>query len=116
METAKALIKYIRISPFKVRRISNEIINKRVPDVEAYLSVMTNKGALAIKKAVHSARTSYMAKNKDTDELDLIVSKILINQGPMLKRFHPIGRGRVGRILKRSCHIYVEVSKKEGAK
>ena len=112
METSKALTKYVRISQFKVRRIANELLNKSVLDAEAFLSVMTNKGALAIKKTIHSARSNYMSKNPNADEQNLIVKKILINQGSMLKRFHPIGRGRVGRILKRSCHIYVEVGEK----
>lgn len=116
METAKALEKYIRISQFKVRRMSNELLNMKVIDAESYLSVLTNKGAIHLKKAIHSARTNYMKKFPNTDEESIFISKILVNQGPMMKRFHPIGRGRVGRILKRSCHIYVEVSAKEGAK
>ncbi|MBN2546166.1 MAG: 50S ribosomal protein L22 [Spirochaetes bacterium] len=116
METASALEKYIRISQFKVRRISNELANKKVIDAESYLSVLPNKGALHLKKAIHSARTNYMKKFPNTDEENLYINKILVNQGAMMKRFHPIGRGRVGRILKRSCHIYVEVCEKEGAK
>ena len=42
---ASAKAKYIRISQFKVRRIANEIVNKNVLSAEAYLSVLTNKGA-----------------------------------------------------------------------
>ena len=46
---AKCVSKYIRISPFKIRRIANEVKGMNVPTAEAYLSVLTNKGAFALK-------------------------------------------------------------------
>lgn len=106
---AKASAKYIRISPYKVRRIANEIKNKRVVDAEAYLNFLTNKGAEALRKVIHSARSNYLLMNKNADEEALVISKILVNSGPQIKRYHPISRGRAGRILKRTCHIYVEL-------
>ena len=117
MLVATSKSKYVRISPFKVRRIANELKQKNVLEAESYLSVLSNKGALALKKVIHSARTNYMNINKNAEESNLIINKILIDQGSMLKRFHPIARGRVQRILKRTCHIFVEVvSKDEGVK
>ena len=109
--TAKA--KYIRISPYKVRRIANEIRNKRVVDVESYLGVLTNKGAIVLKKTIHSARTNLLSKDKNIDEESLIVTKVDIDAGPQMKRFHPISKGRAGKILKRTCHVTVEVGVKE---
>jgi large subunit ribosomal protein L22 len=114
MNIAYAKEKYLRISPLKVRRIAYQIVNKNVIDAEAYLSVMPNKGALALKKAIHSARTNYMRINQEADEADLIVSKILVDACSTFKRFRPVGRGRSARILKRNCQIYVEVSVKGG--
>lgn len=113
---ATALEKYIRISQFKVRRIANELVGKRVIDAEAYLSILSNKGAVPLKKAIHSARTNFMRAFPSSDEEKLYIKKILVNQGPMLKRYRPIGRGRAASILKRTCHIYVEVYQKEGDK
>jgi len=109
---SKAVGKYIRISPYKVRRIANEIRGKNVVEAEAYLQVMTNKGALAIKKVIHSARTNFLVRETE-DEENLIVSKILVDGGPMLKRAHPASRGRANRILKRTCHILVEIDVKK---
>ncbi|HOJ62879.1 MAG TPA: 50S ribosomal protein L22 [Spirochaetota bacterium] len=106
---AKASARYVRISPYKVRRIANEIKNKSVLDAEAYLAFLTNKGAEVLKKVIHSARSNYLQMNRNADEEKLIISKIMVNGGPQLKRYHPISRGRAGRILKRTCHIYVEV-------
>ena len=111
---AKASAKYIRISPFKVRRIANELRNKKVVEAEAYLGILTNKGALAIKKVLHSARTNFLQHDKNVDEENLIITKITINQGPTMKRYHPISRGRGAKILKRSCSINIEVSNLQG--
>lgn len=108
--------KYVRISEFKVRRIANELRGKGVLEAEASLTVMPNKGALALKKAIHSARTNYLQANSNVDEANLLITKILVNKGPMFKRYQPIARGRANRILKRTCHIYVEVSANEGVK
>ena len=111
-----AKAKYIRISPFKVRRIANEIVKKNVLEAEAYLSVLPNKGALALKKVVHSARTNFMTNNTEIDEENLIINKILIDSGATYKRYHPISRGRAQSILKRTCHIFVEVGAREEEK
>jgi large subunit ribosomal protein L22 len=111
---AKACGKYIRISPYKVRRIANELRNKLVVEAESYLGIMTNKGASAIKKVLHSARTNYLQQDKNADEQNLFISKISIDHGPTMKRFHPISRGRGAKILKRSCSINIEVSNLQG--
>jgi len=109
---SKAIAKYIRISPYKVRRIANELKNKNVVDAESYLSIMPNKGAHAIKKVLHSARTNFLQMDKNAAEENLYISKITIDHGPTMKRYHPISRGRGAKILKRSCSILVEVSNK----
>lgn len=108
-----AKAKYLRISPFKVRRIANEIVKKGVLEAEAYLSVLPNKGALALKKVIHSARTNFMSNNTEIDEENLIVNRILVDSGSTYKRYHPISRGRAQSILKRTCHIFVEVGPKK---
>lgn len=108
----KAITKYIRISPFKIRRIANELRGKSVPAAEAYLSVLTNKGAYVLKKTIHSARSNLLFSNKHIDEEQMYISKIMIDGGPVLKRYHPISKGRAAKILKRTSHITVEVSVK----
>lgn len=107
-----AKAKYIRISPFKIRRIANEVRGMDVPTAEAHLSVMTNKGAFALKKAIHSARSNLLFSNKNLDESKMFITKILVDGGPVLKRYHPISKGRASKILKRTSHITVEVSVK----
>ena len=77
---------------------------------------MPNKGAAALKKVVHSARTNFMNLNPNTEEENLKVKKVLVDSGSTMKRFHPISKGRAGKILKRTCRILVEVSTDEGDK
>jgi len=108
-----AKAKYIRISPYKVRRVANEVRSKKVVDAESYLSVLTNKGASLLKKVIHSARTNLMVKDRNIDEDNLFITKILIDGGPQMKRMQPVSKGRAGRILKRTCHVTVEVGVKE---
>lgn len=108
----KAVSKYIRISPFKIRRIANELRGMSAPTAEAYLSAMTNKGAFALKKVIHSARSNLLFINKNVDEEDIVITKILVDGGPTLKRYHPISKGRAAKILKRTSHITVEVGVK----
>lgn len=113
---AKAIAKYIRISPFKVRRIANELKKMDVVSAEAYLSVLPNKGAEILKKVIHSARTNYLLKNPNALEEELVIKKILVDGTTAYKRYHPIARGRVQPILKRTSRILVEVEEKEGDK
>jgi large subunit ribosomal protein L22 len=106
---AKAVEKFIRISPRKLRYVADAIRSKRVDDAVDLLTFTTKKAALIIKKAVQSA-TANATENHNMNEGDLVVEKIFINEGPILKRFRPRARGRATRIRKRTSHLTVIVS------
>ena len=114
---AKAVEKFIRISPRKLRYVADAIRTKRVDDAVDLLTFTTKKAALIIKKAVQSAAAN-ATENHKMNEDDLVVEKIFINEGPILKRFRPRARGRATRIRKRTSHLTVIVSdgKEEEAK
>ena len=114
---AKAVEKFIRISPRKLRYVADVIRTKRVDDAVDLLTFTTKKAALIIKKAVQSA-VANATENHKMNEDDLVVEKIFINEGPILKRFRPRARGRATRIRKRTSHLTVIVSdgKEEEAK
>ena len=114
---AKAVEKFIRISPRKLRYVADAIRAKRVNDAVDLLTFTTKKAALIIKKAVQSAAAN-ATENHKMNEDDLVVEKIFINEGPILKRFRPRARGRATRIRKRTSHLTVIVSdgKEEEAK
>lgn len=107
METS-AVAKYIRISPQKARLVADVIRGMNAEKALTTLRFMPKKGAKIIKKVLESA----VANANQIESLDvdtLYVKRILIDGGPMLKRFSPRAQGRATRILKRSSHITIVV-------
>ena len=108
---AKAVAKYIRISPRKAAQVADLVRGKSVGEAYAILKFTPNKGAAIIeqvlKSAVANAEHNY---NMDVDKL--YVSTIFVDQGPSLKRFKPRAMGRADGIMERTSHITVMVSEK----
>jgi len=103
---AKALAKYIRISPQKARLIADLVRGKKVDAAITALRFMPKKGARLLRKVIESAVAN--ASQNDAIDIDtLYVKTIQINGGPMLKRIRPRAMGRANRILKRTSHITV---------
>ena len=112
---SKAVAKYIGISPRKARMV---IDNIRGLDVDRAIDILefTNRAAAKeIKKVVQAARANIVSKNKDIkiDESRLYISEAYVDEGPTLKRFQPVSRGRAFRIRKRTCHISVHISERK---
>mgnify|MGYP001005155548 CR=1 FL=1 len=111
---AKAVAKYIRISPRKARQVMDLIRGKDVREALAILKFTPNKGAELIEKVLKSA-VSNAEHNYEMDVDSLVVSRCYVDEGPTLKRFKPRAMGRADAIRKRTSHITVIVSeKKEG--
>jgi len=106
---AKAVERYIRISPRKIRYIVDMVKSKPIEDVIDILSLTPKKAAAIVKKAVESA-VANATENHEMKEEDLFISKMVVNEGPVLKRFKPRARGRATRIRKRTAHLSVYVS------
>lgn len=102
----KAVAKYIRISPYKVRVVLDLIRGKNVNEAVAILDNVSKAGALPIKKVVLSAAAN-AEHNLQMNTTDLYVAECYADQGPTLKRMQPMGHGRGFRILKRTSHITV---------
>lgn len=111
---AKAVAKYIRISPRKARQVIDLIRGKNVKDAYAVLKFTPNKGAEVIEKVLKSA-VANAEHNYEMDVDSLVVSGCYVDQGPTLKRFKPRAMGRADLMRRRTSHITVVVSeKKEG--
>ena len=102
----RAVTKYVRISPTKVRFLVDAIKGKPVEAALNALKFMPMKAAGIVEKTLRSA-VANADQNTDIDVDNLVVSNILANQGPTLKRFRARARGRGSRILKRTSHITV---------
>lgn len=111
---AKAVAKYIRISPRKARQVVDLIRGKSVKEAIAILKFTPQRAATAIEKVVKSAAAN-AEHNYEMDKDALFVSQVYIDQGPTLKRFKPRAMGRADMMRRRTSHITVVVSeKKEG--
>ncbi len=115
---AKAVEKYIRMSPRKVKYVVDLVRNKTVEEAVDMLSLIPKRAAVFVRKAIQSASANATENFKDykVSIQDLFIKEIYVNEGPTLKRFKPRARGRADRILKRTSHITVFVSDGEGFK
>ncbi len=103
---AKAVVKYIRISPQKARLVIDMVRGKRVEEAERILTFTQKKAAGIVKKVLKSA-VANAAQNPNIDENILYVKEIFVGQGPSLKRWRARAQGRVASIKKRMSHITV---------
>jgi len=102
----KAIAKYIRISPRKIRLLMREIRGKKVEEALNILTFAPQKGAPILRKLVNSA-ISNASQRPDTDVDSLFIKHIFADEGPMLKRFRPRAMGRATRIRRRTSHLTI---------
>ena len=102
----RAVAKYIRISPQKVRLIIDVVKGKPVEAGLDLLKFMPQKAAGIIEKVIRSA-VANADQYPDIDVDSLVIRNIIADKGPSLKRFRARARGRGTRILKRTTHITV---------
>lgn len=105
MET-KAKLKYARITPRKMRRVTDLIKGKKAGDAMVNLQLLPHKGGKLVSKILKSAMANAEQK-KVADPEAMKVAKVLVDQGPTMKRMTPRSMGRADIIKKRTCHITV---------
>ncbi len=109
---AKAMAKYIRIAPRKVRIVMDLIRGKKVDDALAILKFTPKAASIIVYKVVASAAAN-AEHNFEMDRDKLFVAEVYADQGPTLKRVHPRSRGQAFRINKKTSHITVVVREKK---
>ncbi len=108
----KAVSRYLRISPQKVRMVIDAVKGQPVEAGLDRLRFMPNKAAKLIEKTLRSAMANAdQAYSLDVDRL--VISNVCADCGPTLKRFRARARGRGTRILKRTSHITVTLAEKK---
>lgn len=110
MET-KAVARYIRIAPRKVRLVVDLIRGKQVGEALAILKHTPKAASPVVEKLLNSAIAN-AENNNNLDPNGLVVQKVFVDQGPTLKRFRPRAMGRASRIHKRTSHITVVLNEK----
>ena len=103
---SRAVARYIRISPRKVRLIMDQIRGRKVEEALNLLSFAPQKGAFLLRKLISSA-VANAEQNFNMDVDNLYIKRIFADEGPTLKRFRPRAMGRATRIRKRTSHLTV---------
>ena len=105
----KAQAKYVRQSPYKVRRVLDLVRGLPVDEARSVLAFTDRRATEPISKVLRSA-VANAEHNHALDALDLVVAEAFADEGPTLKRFRPRARGRATRINKRTSHITIVVA------
>jgi len=112
--TVQAVAKFVRVSPRKARLVADHIRGRSVPEARTILAFTERAAAVDVEKVLRSAvanAESNPALHWNGD--DLVVHSVFVDEGPTLKRWRARARGRTSRIMKRTCHITVQVAQKE---
>ncbi|MDR3686374.1 MAG: 50S ribosomal protein L22 [Coriobacteriia bacterium] len=111
---AKAVARYVRVAPRKARLVVDLIRGKSIDDARAILRFSPRAAAEVVEKVLNSA-VANAERNLHLKSDDLIVGSTFVDEGPTLKRIQPRAMGRAFRINKRTSHITVVVTQREGA-
>jgi large subunit ribosomal protein L22 len=101
----RAIARYIRMSPYKVRRVLDQIRGRQYREALIILEFMPYKACDPVLKVLRSA-----VANAGLDPATLVVSQAFADGGPVLKRYRPRAQGRAYQIRKPTCHITVAVA------
>src|SRR5687768_2261524 len=108
----RAIGKRLRVTPRKARLVAREIRGKSAAMAAAELQYHPSKAAFAMRKVLMSA----VANALDTGKLDgerLVISRIVVDEGLVMKRIKARAQGRANRILKRTSHITIVLGEGE---
>ena len=111
---AKATAKYVRMSPSKLKPVTDLVRGKDLNEALTILKFTSGRGAELVEKVVQSAAAN-AENNHDMNPDELYVAEIYANQGPTMKRFRAGAQGRASMILKRTSHIAVTLRSREDA-
>jgi large subunit ribosomal protein L22 len=107
-QSIKAVAKYIRMSPNKIRRVLDQIRGRSYQEALMILEFLPYDAGGPIWQVVHSAAAN-AKHNYGLDKKKLIIDTAFADEGPKLKRIRPRAQGRAYKILKPTCHVTVSV-------
>jgi large subunit ribosomal protein L22 len=109
---AKAVARMLRVSPQKLNLVAQLIRGKKVAAALADLTFSQKRIAKEVRKCLESAIAN-AENNHDLDVDELVVAEAHVGKALVLKRFHPRGRGRMGKILKPFSNLTIVVRQVE---
>lgn len=108
----QAVQRNARISPQKARLAADLVRGKRVEAALDILAFDTSRASDLLRKVLQSAVANASSLGR-VDPMDLVVAHACVDEGLTMRRFHARGRGRAGKIVRRSAHITIAVAKSE---
>ena len=107
---ARVVIKYLKVSPRKVRQVIDLVRNQEVDSALGMLRQLNKGAGLPVRKAIESAAQS-LRRQPEGKTARLVISRIMADEGPTktARRFRAASMGRGVRIRKRQSHLTVEV-------
>jgi large subunit ribosomal protein L22 len=106
---AKAILRFVRVAPRKARMVVDLIRGQQVAEAFNILKFTPRAASRVVEKVLKSAVAN--AENLEIgDPDDLLVSRVYVDGGPILKRFNARSMGRANPIKKRTSHITVVVA------
>jgi large subunit ribosomal protein L22 len=110
----QAVARTVRVSPRKARLVVDQIRGRSVPEARTILAFSTRAAARDVEKVLRSAvANAEMNPHRQWNGDDLYVKAAYVDEGPTLKRWRARARGRVNRIMKRTCHITIKLDRLE---
>jgi large subunit ribosomal protein L22 len=113
-QEVRAVAKWVRLSPRKARVVLQHIRGRSVPEARTVLAFTPRVAAREIELVLRSA-VANAEENHGLVGDELVVSAAYADEGPVLKRWKPRARGRIGRFQKPTCHITVVLAELERA-
>jgi len=111
---AKAVARMLRVSPQKLNLVAQLIRGKKVAAALADLEFSRKRIARDVRKCLESAIAN-AENNHELDVDELVVAEAHVGKAIVIKRFHPRGRGRMGRIFKPFANLTIVVREVEAA-
>jgi large subunit ribosomal protein L22 len=110
----QAVARTVHTSARKARLVVDQIRGRSVPEARTILAFSTRAAARDVEKVLRSAvANAEMNPSRQWNGDELYVKAAYVDEGVTLKRWKPRARGRVNRILKRTCHITIKLDQLE---
>ncbi len=108
----KVKLSNLRTAPRKVRLVADLVRGKNVAQAQSILTFTVGRACQPVLKLLNSAVAS-AKHDMQLDESNLYISELRVDEGPKLKRWHPMSRGRAYPIEKKTSHIILVLSERK---
>ena len=109
VQSARAVAKFVRVTPMKARRVIDLVRGKNVDEALDILRFAPQAASEPVAKVLSSAIAN-AENNLGLDRRTLVITEAFADEGPTMKRFQPRAQGRAFRIRKRTSHLTVVVT------